>query len=231
MQDPEKLQQRLGYTFNEVALLEQAVTHRSFGSRNNERLEFLGDAILNYVIAMELYGRFPSAREGQLSRLRARLVRRQTLAEVAREFSLGDHLIMGSGELKSGGFNRDSILSDALEAIIGAIYLDSDIVAATERVATWFYGRLDAMSLTRSQKDAKSKLQEYLQARQCNLPEYAVVAIEGASHDQKFHVECRTELLEEPALGEGGSRRVAEQNAASVALARLGVDHERDPIE
>ena len=223
MQSPEQFQQRIGYVFDDADLLEQALTHRSFGAKNNERLEFLGDAILNFIIAKELYSRFPSAREGQLSRLRARLVRRQTLAEVAREFSVGDFLIMGSGELKSGGFKRDSILSDALEAIIGAMYLDSNVERVAERVGTWFYGRLDALSLKISQKDSKSRLQEFLQARQQDLPEYVVVDVQGASHDQKFYVECRTALLDEPALGEGGSRRVAEQNAAAIALARMGV--------
>ncbi|MBD3649185.1 MAG: ribonuclease III [Pseudomonadales bacterium] len=228
MQAPEKLEQRLGYTFTKPELLTQALTHRSFGTTNNERLEFLGDAILNFIIARELFDRFPSAREGQLSRLRARLVRRQTLAEVAREFSLGDYLIMGSGELKSGGFKRDSILSDSLEAIIGAMYLDSDINCVEERVTSWFYGRLDALSLKTSQKDSKSRLQEYLQARQHELPEYVVVDVKGAAHAQKFQVECRTALLDEPAVGEGSSRRIAEQNAAGIALARLGVDHEPD---
>ncbi len=228
MRSPEELEQRLGYTFNDSGLLKQALTHRSFGAVNNERLEFLGDAILNFIIARELYHRFPTAREGQLSRLRARIVRRQTLADAAREFSIGDHLIMGSGELKSGGFNRDSILSDTLEAIIGAIYLDSGVERVIERVDTWFGPRLDALSLKISQKDSKSRLQEFLQARQHELPEYVVVDVKGAAHDQVFYVECRTEMLDEPALGEGGSRRIAEQNAAARALARLGVDAESD---
>lgn len=228
MQSPEELEQRLGYSFHKPDLLNQALTHRSFGAVNNERLEFLGDAILNFIIAKELYQRFPSAREGQLSRLRARLVRRQTLAEVAREMSIGDHLIMGSGELKSGGFNRDSILSDSLEAIIGAMYLDSDIGRTEECVTSWFFARLDALSLKTSQKDSKSRLQEFLQARQHDLPEYVVVDIKGAAHQQKFRVECRAALLDEPVIGEGSSRRVAEQNAASIALAKLGVDHEPD---
>lgn len=226
MQSSDKLQQRLDYTFNDVRLLDEALTHRSFGARNNERLEFLGDSILNFIISRELYRRFPSAREGQLSRLRARLVRRQTLAEVAREFSLGDYLIMGSGELKSGGFKRDSILSDTLEAIIGAIYLDSNVDVVGERIATWFDPRLDALSLKTSQKDSKSRLQEFLQARQYDLPEYVVVAVKGASHDQQFYVECRTVLLSEPVVGEGTTRRVAEQNAAAMALEKLGVQHE-----
>lgn len=228
MESPDKLQQRLGYVFSDESLLNQALTHRSFGSRNNERLEFLGDSILNFIIARELYERFPSAREGQLSRLRARLVRRQTLADIAREFSLGDYLIMGSGELKSGGFKRDSILSDTLEAVVGAMYLDSDIDRVGERVGSWFNSRLEALSLKTSQKDSKSRLQEYLQARQYDLPEYIVVEVKGASHEQKFQVECRCELFDVPAVGEGSSRRVAEQNAAAIALEKLGVEHEPD---
>ncbi|MEX2489215.1 MAG: ribonuclease III [Pseudomonadales bacterium] len=229
MQSPDKLQQRLDYNFNDDKLLDEALTHRSFGSRNNERLEFLGDSALNFIISRELYRRFPSAREGQLSRLRARLVRRQTLADVAREFSLGDYLIMGSGELKSGGFKRDSILSDTLEAIIGAIYLDSNVEVVGERIVAWFDSRLDALSLTTSQKDSKSRLQEFLQARQYDVPEYVVVAIKGASHDQQFHVECRTALLDEPVVGEGSTRRVAEQKAAAMALEKLGVEHDHNP--
>lgn len=226
MAQDEKLQRTLGYTFDNQELLTRALTHRSHNSRNNERLEFLGDAILNFVIAEELFTRFVEAREGQLSRLRARLVRRQTLAELAREMELGDHLIMGTGELKSGGFDRDSILSDALEAVIGAIYSDSNLAVARSTILDWFYTRLDALSLDKSQKDSKSKLQEFLQARQANLPEYVVVEVTGRSHDQTFIVECRSELLQTPSRGQGTSRRAAEQKAASVALVQLGVEHD-----
>ena len=228
MGQDDTLQRALGYSFENEELLTRALTHRSHSSKNNERLEFLGDAILNFVIAEELFGRFAGAREGQLSRLRARLVRRQTLAEVAREFCLGDYLIMGTGELKSGGFERDSILSDSLEAVIGAIYCDSGLSMVRETILNWFYTRLEALSLDKSQKDSKSRLQEFLQARQANLPEYVVIDVAGKSHDQTFTVECRSELLDVPVKGEGGSRRVAEQNAAAVALARLGVDHDPD---
>lgn len=222
----EALERTLGYSFGNGELLERALTHRSHNSRNNERLEFLGDAILNFVIAEELFTRFTAAREGQLSRLRARLVRRQTLAEIAREMNIGDHLIMGSGELKSGGFDRDSILSDSMEAIIGAIYVDSGLDLVRSAILDWFYSRLEPLSLEKSQKDSKSRLQEFLQSRQANLPEYVVVDVSGKSHDQTFVVECRSELLEVPARGEGGSRRVAEQNAAAIALVRLGIDHD-----
>lgn len=228
MPEPTTLQRKLGYSFTNESLLTRALTHRSHNTSNNERLEFLGDAILNFIIAEELFVRFPGAREGQLSRLRARLVRRQTLAEVAREFDLGDYLIMGTGELKSGGFERDSILSDAMEAIIGAIYSDSNLPTVRKALLEWFYARLESISLEKSQKDSKSRLQELLQARQANLPEYVVIEVTGQSHDQNFIVECRSELLEEPVKGEGSSRRVAEQNAAMVALAQLGVEHDPD---
>ena len=226
MSKNDALQRRLGYTFNNQSLLNQALTHRSHNTKNNERLEFLGDAILNFVIAEELFKRFPEAKEGQLSRLRARLVRRLTLAELAREFELGDHLIMGTGPLKSGGFDQDSILSDAMEAIIGAIYSDSNIEKVRAAVLDWFYVRLDALSLEKSQKDAKSRLQEFMQARQANLPEYVVTEVAGKAPEEIFRVECRSELLDSPAVGEGGSRRAAEQNAAAIALAKLGVEHD-----
>ncbi len=221
-----RLQETLGYLFADEALLVRALTHRSFSRDNNERLEFLGDSILNFLIAEDLFLRFDGAREGQLSRLRARLVKRQTLAAIARDFSLGDYLSMGSGELKSGGYDRDSILSDALEAIIGAMYLDADLPTVRDRLLDWFEGRLDSLSLDQSQKDAKSRLQELLQSRGADLPEYVVVETRGQSHDQVFFVECLTGLLDEPARGKGSSRRGAEQAAATVALHMLGVDHE-----
>lgn len=222
--DLEKLNARLDSSFSDLSHLKLALTHRSYGHHNNERLEFLGDSIVNFVIARELYQRFPEAREGQLSRLRAKMVKRQTLAELAREFALGDYLIMGSGELKSGGFDRDSILSDTFEAIIGAIYLDSDIERVSALISKWFDARLSELSLENSQKDSKTLLQEYLQAKSANLPEYHIVKIEGKSHDQIFHIECRSELLSAPVKGEGKNRRMAEQKAAEAALKSLGVD-------
>jgi len=223
MSNLEKLQRQLGYTFSKPDLLIQALTHRSYGSQNNERLEFLGDSILNFVIAETLYRRFEPAREGKLSRLRAKMVKRQTLAEIAREFDLGDYLIMGSGEFKSGGFQRDSILSDTFEAVIGAMFLDADLDVVRERLIAWFSSRLDILSLEKSFKDAKSRLQEFLQSRQVALPKYEVIETRGQSHEQTFYVECRSELLDEPAKGNGTSRRVAEQNAASMALVKLGI--------
>lgn len=220
------LEEKLGYRFQRKELLNQALTHRSYGANNNERLEFLGDAILNFVVADALYEQFPSAQEGQLSRLRARLVRRQTLAEIAREVSLGDHLIMGTGELRSGGFDRDSILSDALEGIIGAIYIDGNLESARANILAWFMSRLEGLSLDNSQKDSKTRLQEFLQAKRAMLPEYVVTKMTGKAPDQVFTVECRSEMLSGVAEGQGGNRRIAEQMAATHALSLLGVPEE-----
>ena len=220
----DRLQRAIGYRFKDLNLLTLALTHRSFGGRNNERLEFLGDSVLNFIIAEYLYRRFEEAREGQLSRLRARMVKGVTLAEIAREFNLGEYLRLGSGELKSGGFRRESILADALESIIGAIYLDSGFDACTERVLSWFEQRLSVLNLKDTTKDAKTRLQEYLQARQLNLPRYEVISVQGEAHAQTFHVRCLVENLELPTEGTGSSRRVAEQKSAKKALAELGVD-------
>lgn len=218
------LQRRIGYHFNELGHLRLAMTHRSHGSQNNERLEFLGDAILNMVIAQYLYHHFPAAREGQLSRLRARMVKGVTLAEIALEFDLGEHLLLGSGELKSGGFRRESILADAVESIIGAIYLDRGFDASRERILAWFAPRLQRLSLQDTQKDAKTRLQEFLQSRQQELPRYDVVDVRGEAHQQTFYVACHVPVLAEATKGTGSSRRIAEQDAAAVALDALGVE-------
>ena len=214
----EKLQERIGYRFEDPTLLEQAVTHRSYSNANNERLEFLGDAILNFVIASALFERFPDATEGQLSRLRARLGKRPTLANVARELNLGEQLIMGGGELKSGGFNRDSILSDALEAILGAMLLDAGAAVTSERIVALFESRLDELSLSNVHKDAKSRLQEFLQGRGKALPDYVLVKTSGKSPHQEFEVECRSGELTQAVSARGTSRRKAEQAAAQRAL-------------
>ncbi len=214
----ERLQQVLGYQFSQPALLEQALTHRSRGAHNNERLEFLGDSILNHLIAEQLFRRFPEASEGDLSHMRAALVRGDMLAVMAREMALGDEVLLGQGERKSGGRRRDSILADAFEAVIGAILLDGGYKVARERVEAWFAQRLDAVDAEAAKKDAKTALQEYLQARGLPLPEYQLVAVEGADHCQQFTVEC---CLGEPVLrqsGTGSSRRRAEQAAAGAAL-------------
>ncbi|QEA40123.1 ribonuclease III [Pistricoccus aurantiacus] len=215
------LSRRIGHEFVDISLLELAMSHRSHAGQNNERLEFLGDSIVNFVIAEALFRRFPAAREGQLSRLRARLVKGQTLAELAREFELGQYLRLGSGEMKSGGHRRDSILADAVEAMIGAIYLDAGMEVAKTRVLSWFATRLEALNLKDTQKDPKTRLQEFLQSRQAPLPQYEVVAVEGEAHAQTFTVECHVDVLEGRASGIGSSRRNAEQQAAETALARL----------
>lgn len=217
----QKLSRRLGYFFADLGLLELALTHRSFGGKNNERLEFLGDSILNYVIAEDLFHRFPKAKEGELSRLRASLVKGDTLAELAREFKMGDFLKLGAGELKSGGFRRDSILADSVEGVIGAIYLDAGMDTCRDRILTWYKTRLDATSLKVVTKDAKTRLQEYLQGRKFSLPNYEVVDILGDPHDQTFYVHCFIDVYDEPVKGKGGSRRIAEQNAAAKALKLL----------
>ncbi|ETI58359.1 ribonuclease III [Marinomonas profundimaris] len=217
----QKLSRRIGYFFADLGLLELALTHRSFGGKNNERLEFLGDSILNYVIAEDLFHRFPKAKEGELSRLRASLVKGDTLAELAREFQLGDYLKLGAGELKSGGFRRDSILADTVEGIIGAMYLDAGMDVCRQHILEWYKSRLDATSLKVVTKDSKTLLQEYLQARKHALPQYDVVNIVGEPHDQTFFVHCFIELSEDAIEGKGNSRRIAEQNAAAKALKKL----------
>ncbi|WP_330926337.1 ribonuclease III [Candidatus Sororendozoicomonas aggregata] len=220
-----ELERKLGYLFVDKSRLKLALTHRSCGSRNNERLEFLGDSIVNFVIADALYERFPEAREGQLSRLRARMVRGATLAELGREFELGDFLRLGSGELKSGGFRRESILADAVEAIIGAIYLDSDMETCRSHIRRWFALRLNALSISDQQnKDPKTRLQEFLQARQKALPQYTVTDVSGEAHDQVFTVVCELESPDNTTVGEGSSRRGAEQQAARKALSLLDME-------
>ncbi len=218
-----ELARKLDYTFKDESLAELAVTHRSHGKRNNERLEFLGDSILNFVIAEALFKRFPEAKEGQLSRLRAQLVKGETLAEIAREMKLGDYLKLGSGELKSGGFRRDSILADAVEAIIGAIYLDSDMDICRGYVLRWYKERLEQTNLQNTQKDSKTRLQEFLQSRRVALPEYELMSVEGEAHQQTFYIRCTVSLLDAPTEGVGNSRRQAEQEAARQALVELKV--------
>lgn len=217
------LAKKLGYQFKDESMIELALTHRSHGKRNNERLEFLGDSILNFVIAEALYRRFPDAKEGQLSRLRAQLVKGETLAELAREMKLGDYLRLGSGELKSGGYRRDSILADAVEAIIGAIYLDSDMDSCRPYILGWYQSRLEQTSLLDTKKDSKTRLQEFLQSRRAPLPDYELLSVSGEAHQQTFEIRCAVSLLDEPTSGKGSSRRQAEQNAAKKALDKLKV--------
>lgn len=218
------LSRSLGYRFQDPGLLQAAVTHRSAGSGNNERLEFLGDAVLGYVIAERLYTLFPEASEGQLSRLRASLVKKETLAGIARELKVGDYLKLGSGELKSGGFRRDSILADALEAILGGIVMDSGFEACRSSILYLFANRVDRLSAGDELKDPKTRLQEYLQSRKLELPGYEVTEMTGQTHNQQFVVECCVKGVQQPARGEGSSRRRAEQAAAENMLAQLEAD-------
>ncbi|SFQ34089.1 ribonuclease-3 [Geopseudomonas sagittaria] len=224
----QRLERQLGYKFQDPDLMILALTHRSFAGRNNERLEFLGDAILNFVVGEALFKRFPQAREGQLSRLRARLVKGETLARLALVFELGEYLRLGSGELKSGGFRRESILADATEALIGAIYLDTGMEAARDRVLAWLAPYFDELTLVDTNKDPKTRLQEFLQSRGCELPRYDVVDIQGEPHCRTFFVECEIALLNQKTRGQGASRRIAEQVAAAAALVALGVENGND---
>jgi len=216
--------QQLNYDFNRIELLETALAHRSAKKNNNERLEFLGDSVVNFIIADLLYQRANKAKEGELSRLRAELVRGETLAELAKEFSVGQYLILGTGEEKSGGRERRSILANAMEAIIAAIYLDSDLDSCRAVISEWFSERIDQTLSTGSRKDAKTRLQELLQSRHMSLPRYHIKEIIGDQHQQTFVVECRVEGLEMISQGRGSSRRRAEQQAASQYLKKLEVN-------
>ena len=209
----------LGHDFQDPGLLRQAFTHRSHGRPNNERLEFVGDAVLNCAIAQALYRRLSDAPEGDLSRLRANLVNQGALAALARELGLGDRLALGEGELRSGGADRPSILADALEAVIGAIFLDAGYVAAATCVERVFAKAFLTTASADAGKDPKTALQELLQGRRLGLPEYRVVRVQGEAHRQEFEVECRVATLGLVTEGRGSSRRVAEQNAARAALA------------
>lgn len=211
------LTRSLGHDFAQPALLQQALTHRSFGAPNNERLEFLGDGVLNCVVAHLLYQRFPDLPEGDLSRLRAHLVKEGALSDIARRLALGDALRLGEGEMKSGGWRRPSILADALEAVIGAVFLDAGFAAVEGVVARLYAPLLEGLDPKTLGKDPKTLLQEYLQGRRLALPEYHLLAAEGEAHCQTFRVECRIPALNIRTRGEGGSRRAAEQQAAESA--------------
>ncbi len=218
---PETLAKKLGLAFNDPTIFTTALTHRSFGANNNERLEFLGDSILGFVIAQKLYDQLPGASEGALSRIRASLVNETSLAELARKHQLGDYLLLGQGELKSGGFRRDSILSDALEAIMGALFKDQGIVACQQWIEMLFEDKLQGLSLTHGQKDSKTQLQELMQAKKLDLPEYTLLTMTGPSHEQTFKVQCTIALITDASIGTGISRRKAEQAAAEKMLELL----------
>lgn len=219
--DLKRLCRQLTLEFRNIELLREALTHRSAGPRNNERLEFLGDAALGFVIARELFHRFPKAKEGELSRMRASLVNQASLAQLARRLNLSDWLILGPGELKSGGFRRDSILSDALEAIIGAIVEDQGIEICHRWIVQLFAGRFSQLEAGHWGKDAKTRLQEFLQGRGLPLPRYQLLSQSGPPHDQTFAVACYVEPLPQPFIGEGSTRKQAEQRAAAMALEQL----------
>lgn len=216
--DIDQLQQRLGHTFRNAALLQQALTHRSHSSLHNERLEFLGDSVLNCVVASLLFEKYNKIDEGDLSRLRANLVKQQSLYEIAQRLELSQCLRLGEGELKSGGFRRPSILADTLEALFGAIFLDAGFDAARDVIRAMYVPILQSVDPKTLGKDAKTLLQEYLQGKKIALPQYNVVATHGAAHNQEFEVECLVPKLDIQVFGTGGSRRAGEQAAAKLAL-------------
>lgn len=219
------LSRALGYTFVEPVNLQLALTHRSVGAKNNERLEFLGDSIINFIIASELYERFPAASEGQLTRMRAQLVCAEMLTKIAKQLGLGQFIVLGSGEMRSGGHHRSSILADGLEAMVGAIYLDSgnNMPVVKQTVLGWYTKHWHAFNddTLKGNKDAKTVLQELLQAKKMPLPVYKVVRVEGEHHDQTFFVECTVALLQDAILGIGNNRRKAEQVAAEKILEEI----------
>lgn len=213
------LLKKLEYTFSDPSLLDEALTHRSYSSKNNERLEFLGDGILNFVIAHELFKLYPDVQEGDLSRLRANLVNKDSLAEIAGHLKLGEVIKLGSGELKSGGFRRPSILADAVESILGAVYCDGGFEPCRELIIRLYANRLALSMDLQSLKDPKTQLQELLQSRRFSLPDYQVTKITGQAHAQAFHVRCSIKKMNIEVNGEGKSRRKAEQVAAGRAIA------------
>jgi ribonuclease-3 len=216
-----KLRKLLHYDFVNQDLLEQALTHRSAAKNHNERLEFLGDAVLGMVIAQRMYEKFPNLPEGKLTRLRSNLVKGETLAKVAKELKLGELIKLGPGERKSGGNRRESILADAVEALIGAIYLDAGLEPATKTIDSLFEKRIEALDPSVQIKDSKTQLQEYLQSRQHDLPDYQVIDVKGKDHAQTFTVQCHVAALAIKTTGVGRSRRIAEQEAAKLVLEKI----------
>lgn len=221
IQNIEKLCRKIEYTFTNEQLLLEALTHRSVGSVNNERLEFLGDSVLNFVVAEELFYLLPNASEGDLSRLRASVVKKESLVEIAKTLQLGDYITLGSGELKSGGFRRESILADAVEAIMGAVLRDAGFETCKSLILRLCKVKIEQTVIEGPEKDAKTKLQEYLQSRRYRLPEYIVTDIQGKAHQQTFSVECVIKELKMLTNGNGRSRRIAEQEAAQKAIEKI----------
>jgi ribonuclease-3 len=224
--DLDWLDRRVGYRSSDAGLIGRALTHRSAAGADNERLEFLGDAVLSFVVADLLYAEFAAADEGELSRCRAALVREETLADVAEALGVGEHLRLGPGELRSGGFRRRSILADAFEALLGAIYLEGGVAAATSVVERFWRPRIDALRDAPPLKDPKTRLQEWLQARSRPLPAYTVEGIGGEAHAQLFTVSCVVPGTSVTTEGRGASRRRAEQIAAEHALQRLEAEED-----
>ena len=216
------LAHKLEYDFKNEALLTEALTHRSAAAANNERLEFLGDGILNFIIAARLFEQYPEMQEGDLSRLRASLVNKDSLADIARSLELGQYIKLGSGELKSGGRRRDSILADAVEAVFGAVYRDSGFDTCRDLILRLYAEKLDTVPDVEALKDPKTSLQELLQSRRYPLPVYTVLEVSGKAHNQMFKVECSIEQLDCVTTAEGKSRRKAEQAAAKLAIEQVG---------
>lgn len=218
---PNKLEQALDYQFNDNQLLQEALTHRSASSKNNERLEFLGDSILNFVIAGELFNLYPDSAEGDLSRLRSSLVKKEGLVKIAEDLTIGNYLQLGSGELKSGGYRRNSILADAVEAVFGAVYLDGGFDVCKHLILRLYQKQLNTIPDPELLKDAKTRLQELLQGRKLAIPKYEVINVTGKAHQQTFSVACLIDDLAIETAGQASSRRKAEQQAAAKALAEV----------
>lgn len=216
-----RLEKLIDYKFNNINLLKEALTHRSAGSGNNERLEFLGDSILNFVIAADLFECYPTSSEGDLSRLRASLVNKEGLYLVSQDLKLGDYLILGSGELKSGGYRRNSILADTVEAILGAVYMDSDFESCRALILRLYQHQLKNIPDANSLKDPKTRLQELLQSRKLGLPGYTIIEVVGKAHNQQFTVSCEIEKLKLQTQGKASNRRKAEQLAANAIIPQV----------
>lgn len=224
-QDSKALCKKLGYVFKQEDLLHRALTHRSYTPDHNERLEFLGDSVLGCVIAKHLYSSYPQLSEGELSRFRSNLVKEETLAILAQQLDLGGYLKLGEGERKSGGYCRPSILADAMEALFGAIMLDSGFAVAEKAILRLFLPYLERVEVKSLGKDSKTLLQEYLQGKHIPLPAYSIVSTQGEAHAQSFHVECDIPSLNIRTRGQGSSRRNAEQQAAQAACQQLSISH------
>lgn len=216
------LSKKIGYQYQDLAILQHALTHRSVGAKNNERLEFLGDSLVNFMIADILFHQYSNLPEGDMSRVRAHLVKGDTLAVIGREYNLSDYLVLGPGELKSGGFRRDSIIADAVEAIIASVYEDGGLDACRELVDRFYAARLENLNPKNIGKDPKTRLQEWLQSRNQPLPEYSIITVNGAAHAQEFTVCCFVEKLNTKFEATASNRRKAEQKAAEAALTALG---------